>query len=236
MHRSARYGVEQMADIIGEQESQSSRYRQIAEQIKQAIHAGSLAPDSRLPSVRTLATQYNVSLTTALKTLRTLEDERYAVARPKSGFFVAPQRPSSRQLPAVSEQPRAIAPLDEQTELHLAMLGSDCRVRLDLANGDSALYPVKRIGLLMRQMGYSKPALLGNTVKGTGYAPLKTEIARRAVGYGCNISADDIRSPTAALRRSRCRCAPRPSRAMWSPWNHPAISCCCRCCITSIYG
>lgn len=72
------------------------------------------------------------------------------------------------------------------------MLGSDCRVRLDLANGDSALYPVKRIGLLMRQMGYSKPALLGNTVKGTGYAPLKTEIARRAVGYGCNISADDI--------------------------------------------
>lgn len=72
------------------------------------------------------------------------------------------------------------------------MLGSDCRVRLNLANGDSALYPVKRIGLLMRQMGYSKPALLGNTVKGTGYAPLKTEIARRAAGYGCNISADDI--------------------------------------------
>lgn len=192
MHRSARYGVEQMTGVIGEQESQSSRYRQIAEQIKQAIHAGSLAPDSRLPSVRTLATQYNVSLTTALKTLRTLEDERYAVARPKSGFFVAPQRPASRALPAVSEQPRAIAPLDEQTELHLAMLGSDCRVRLDLANGDSALYPIRRIGLLMRQMGYSKPALLGNTVKGTGYAPLKTEIARRAVDYGCNISADDI--------------------------------------------
>ncbi len=79
-----------MADVIGEQESQSSRYRQIAEQIKQAIHAGTLLPDSRLPSVRTLATQYNVSLTTALKTLRTLEDEHYAVARPKSGFLLHP--------------------------------------------------------------------------------------------------------------------------------------------------
>ena len=74
-----------------EQESQSSRYRQIAEQIKQAIRSGSLLPDSRLPSVRTLATQYSVSLTTALKTLRTLEDERFAVAKPKSGFFVAPR-------------------------------------------------------------------------------------------------------------------------------------------------
>lgn len=181
-----------MADVIGEQESQSSRYRQIAEQIKQAIHAGTLLPDSRLPSVRTLATQYNVSLTTALKTLRTLEDEHYAVARPKSGFFVAPRLLEKRSRVTLGEQPREVAPLDEQTELHLAMVGSDCRVRLDLANGDSALYPVKKIGLLMRQMGYSKPALLGNTVKGTGYAPLKTEIARRAVDYGCNINTDDI--------------------------------------------
>ncbi|WP_312242527.1 PLP-dependent aminotransferase family protein [Pantoea sp.] len=176
----------------GERESQSSRYRQIAEQIKRAIDAGSLPPESRLPSVRTLATQFNVSLTTALKTLRTLEDERYAVARPKSGFFVAARKLSVARVPARTEQARTVAPLDEQTELHLAMVGSDCRVRLDLANGDSSLYPVRKIGLLMRQMGYSKPALLGNTVKGTGYAPLKAEIARRAVDYGCNINADDI--------------------------------------------
>lgn len=176
----------------GDRESQSSRYRQIAEQIKQAIDAGSLPPESRLPSVRTLATQFNVSLTTALKTLRTLEDERYAVARPKSGFFVAPRQLSVAGAPTRTEQARTVAPLDEQTELHLAMVGSDCRVRLDLANGDSSLYPVRKIGLLMRQMGYSKPALLGNTVKGTGYAPLKAEIARRAVDYGCNINADDI--------------------------------------------
>lgn len=181
-----------MSGEAGDQESQSSRYRQIAEQIKRAIDAGTLPPESRLPSVRTLATQYHVSLTTALKTLRTLEDERYAVARPKSGFFVAPRLPGKTGTPALTEQARAVAPLDEQTELHLAMVGSDCRVRLDLANGDSSLYPVRKIGLLMRQMGYSKPALLGNTVKGTGYAPLKAEIARRAVDYGCTINPDDI--------------------------------------------
>ena len=181
-----------MSGEAGDQESQSSRYRQIAEQIKRAIDAGTLPPESRLPSVRTLATQYHVSLTTALKTLRTLEDERYAVARPKSGFFVAPRQPGKTGTPALIAQARAVAPLDEQTELHLAMVGSDCRVRLDLANGDSSLYPVRKIGLLMRQMGYSKPALLGNTVKGTGYAPLKAEIARRAVDYGCTINPDDI--------------------------------------------
>ncbi|MFS2221504.1 PLP-dependent aminotransferase family protein [Pantoea sp. B65] len=175
-----------------DQESQGSRYRQIAEQIKQAIHEGTLLPDTRLPSVRTLATQYNVSLTTALKTLRSLEDEHYAVARPKSGFFVAPLIRPQRDKPVVIEQSRQIAQLDEQTELHLAMVGTDCRIRLDLANGASSLYPIKKIGLLMRQLGYTKPFLLGNTVKGTGYSPLKAEIARRAFDYGCNINPDDI--------------------------------------------
>lgn len=175
-----------------DKESQGSRYRQIAEQIKQAIHNGTLLPDTRLPSVRTLATQYSVSLTTALKTLRSLEDEHYAVARPKSGFFVAAIKRPQRDLPDVMEQSKQIASLDEQTELHLSMVGTDCRIRLDLANGASSLYPVKKIGLLMRQMGYTKPFLLGDTVKGTGYMPLKAEIARRAIDYGCNISPDDI--------------------------------------------
>lgn len=169
-----------------------SRYRQIARQIKQAIDDGTLLPDTRLPSVRTLATQYRVSMTTALKTLRSLEDDHYAVARPKSGFFVAPLVHPQRALAQGIDSSREIAPLDEQTELHLAMVGTDCRVRLDLANGARSLYPVKKIGLLMRQLGYSKPFLLGDTVKGTGYAPLKAEIARRAIDYGCNINPDDI--------------------------------------------
>ncbi|EPC4489313.1 PLP-dependent aminotransferase family protein [Serratia liquefaciens] len=175
-----------------EQGKLCSRYRQIAEQIKQAIHEGLLPPDARLPSVRTLATQYNISLTTALKTLRTLEDERYAVAKPKSGFFVAPRQHLRQKKTSVIEQPREIAPLDEQTELHMAMVGENCRVRLDLANGDSSLYPIKKLSLIMRQLGYSKPFLLGDTVKGTGYAPLKAEIARRAIDYGCNINPDNI--------------------------------------------
>lgn len=168
---------------------QASRYRQIAEQFKQAIRAGALPPETRLPSVRTLAVQYHVSQTTALKTLRMLEDERYAVARPKSGFFVAPQHPQAHTPP---EHAREIAPLDEQAELHLAILGSACRVRLDLANGDSALYPVARLGLLMRQLDYSQPSLSGDSVKGTGYAPLKAEITRRALDYGCVFSPDTL--------------------------------------------
>ncbi|MEB0077905.1 PLP-dependent aminotransferase family protein [Pseudomonas sp. CCI3.2] len=167
-------------------------YKRVTSQIKQAIQSGSLLPDARLPSVRALASQYGVSLTTALKALRTLEDENYAVVKPKAGFFVARPKNIGMLLASIVHEPKKIAPLDELTELHLSMLGTDCRIRLDLANGISTLYPIKKLGLLMRQIGYAQPALLGDTIKGTGYLPLKTEIARRAVNYGCNIDINDL--------------------------------------------
>ncbi|MGP4132157.1 hypothetical protein OJE16_21450 [Pantoea tagorei] len=66
------------------------------------------------------------------------------MAKPKSGFFVAARQGHQETAPTQLAQPRLVAPLDEQTEMHLAILGSECRVRLDLANGDSSLYPVKK--------------------------------------------------------------------------------------------
>ncbi|MEM8350309.1 PLP-dependent aminotransferase family protein [Morganella morganii] len=190
---------------------QLPRYRQMADQIKQAVREGVLPPDSRLPSVRVLAAQYNVSLTTALKVLRTLEDEHVAVARPKSGFFVATVQPAAAENRNTETHTADFAPLDEQTELHMSMVGEECRVRLDLANGRRELYPVRKLSLIMRQLSYSKPFLLGDSVKGTGYAPLKEEIARRAVSYGCHITPETllitngcIEALSLALRATLC--------------------------------
>lgn len=190
IYRSSVFGVVQ---VIAEGEPQEvSRYRQLADKIKAAVEAGVLRPGARLPSVRTLAAQYGVSPTTALKVLRTLENEHYAVARPKAGFFVAPAGHSASARAVMLDQPKVIAPLDEQTEHHLAVLGTDCRVRLDLANGGSDLYPLDKLALLLRKAGQGKPALLGDAVKGSGYLPLKTEIVRRAVHYGCHLEPDNL--------------------------------------------
>ncbi|WP_226068190.1 PLP-dependent aminotransferase family protein [Dickeya zeae] len=165
------------------------RYRQIADHFIQAIQSGTLPVHHRLPSVRSLAQQHGISVTTAMKVLRTLEDEHFALARPKSGFFVANP---GRNAITCTPQPAALPVLDEQTELHLSLVGTECRVRLDLANGDNALYPLKKMGRLIRQASYTNPMMLGNDVKGSGYLPLKEEIARRALDYGCHLHPDDI--------------------------------------------
>lgn len=215
---------------------QLPRYRQMADQIKQAVREGVLPPDSRLPSVRVLAAQYNVSLTTALKVLRTLEDEHVAVARPKSGFFVAPVQPAAAESRSTETHTADFAPLDEQTELHMSMVGEECRVRLDLANGRRELYPVRKLSLIMRQLSYSKPFLLGDSVKGTGYAPLKEEIARRAVSYGCHITPE-----TLLITNGCIEALSLALRATLSPGDAVAVESpvtlyCYRCCVISICG
>lgn len=57
------------------------RYRQIADHFIQAIQSGTLPVHHRLPSVRPLAQQHGISVTTAMKVLRTLEDEHFALVR-----------------------------------------------------------------------------------------------------------------------------------------------------------
>jgi DNA-binding transcriptional MocR family regulator len=80
-------------------------YQALATELANAIEAGGLKPAQRLPSVRRLATQRGVSITTAVATLRHLEERGLIQARPKSGYFVA-QRRSPLPEPAPVELPR----------------------------------------------------------------------------------------------------------------------------------
>jgi len=63
-------------------------YRQLACEFSSVIQRGQLKPGERLPSVRRLAIQRHVSISTALQTLRTLENSGLIEARPQSGYFV----------------------------------------------------------------------------------------------------------------------------------------------------
>src|ERR1700754_4186032 len=76
-------------------------YRQIADHYLIALQDGTLAADTRFPSVRRLMRDHDVSLSTALQVCRHLEDLGWLQARPRSGYFV--QRPRRASLPPVSE-------------------------------------------------------------------------------------------------------------------------------------
>ena len=64
-------------------------YRQIVDQVADKVRAGTLEPNSRLPSVRDLALQLRVSLITVRRAYADLETAGLIVRRQGHGTFVA---------------------------------------------------------------------------------------------------------------------------------------------------
>src|SRR5438876_1231959 len=67
-------------------------YEQVAERISRLIDEGTLRPGERIPSVRKLCLQQEVSMTTALQAYRLLESRGLIEARPQSGYYVRVRR------------------------------------------------------------------------------------------------------------------------------------------------
>jgi len=63
-------------------------WRQIAQIYRDKIESGELQAGDRVPSIRTLAQQYEVATTTAQKVIEALRDEGLIVTSPM-GAFVA---------------------------------------------------------------------------------------------------------------------------------------------------
>ena len=65
-------------------------YKQVTDQIKDAIASGDLKPDDRLPSVRELSEALNVSAITIKRAYQDLEAAGFILTRAGMGSFVAP--------------------------------------------------------------------------------------------------------------------------------------------------
>jgi GntR family transcriptional regulator len=66
-------------------------WRQIAQIYRDKIESGELQTGDRVPSIRTLAQEYEVATTTAQKVIEALRDEGLIVTSPM-GAFVAERR------------------------------------------------------------------------------------------------------------------------------------------------
>ncbi|SCG82471.1 GntR family transcriptional regulator [Proteiniborus sp. DW1] len=63
-------------------------YKQVKDQIVQAIVTGELKEDELLPSIRTMANELKISVITVKRAYADLESEGYIVTRPGLGSFV----------------------------------------------------------------------------------------------------------------------------------------------------
>ena len=86
-------------------------YKQVTDQLKDAIASGDLKPNDRLPSVRELSEALNVSAITIKRAYADLEIDGYILTRAGLGSFVAAVEPDAlraRKLADVREELRRI--------------------------------------------------------------------------------------------------------------------------------
>jgi DNA-binding transcriptional MocR family regulator len=167
-------------------------YENVAALISGMIASGTLRPGERVPSVRRLSSQRNVSISTVLKAYEVLETRGLIEARPNAGYYVRHRTPLVAE-PAVSQPPAAPQ-----------LIGVSALVQdlLDARKGDTvsfgaacpshALMPTQKLQRTLSSVARRNPRVLTEYVLPPGNEELRRQIARRAVEFGCNLAAGDI--------------------------------------------
>ena len=79
--------------------SSETTYRQLADSVQGMIEQGTLRAGDRLPSLRRMARDYRVSVSTVMSAYEVLENRSLVDARDRSGFFVRARIPSAERIP-----------------------------------------------------------------------------------------------------------------------------------------
>jgi DNA-binding transcriptional MocR family regulator len=174
----------------------SHLYLQLASHYLGAIESGSLTPGDRMPSVRSLTRLHKVSLSTALQACHYLEDKGWLEARPRSGYFVRrPRRislqPSSE--PELSVDAAQYLGIHERVSEFIARCElHPLRINLAQAFGSPDAYPGDALKNAATRALRNKPEVLISPVPSHGEPGFRSVLARRALGSGMRLTADDI--------------------------------------------
>ena len=170
------------------------RYQELAERLAELIRQGTYPAGERIPSVRQMSGQQNLSISTVLQAYSLLERQGLIEARPQSGYYVRahpeerlpePETSSPQRDPSnVSLHELVMMLMRDSANPNLIQLGA-ALPHLD----DRLIQKINQIiAKIVRQQGvrahqYQFPP---------GWDLLRVQIAQRMVNAGCNLSPSDI--------------------------------------------
>ena len=177
-------------------ELKKPKYLKLANELAQLIESGTFRVGDRLPSIRELAVQWRISMTTVSEAYRDLENRGLVESRPQSGFFVL--SPWVRTYGALENKPLCSTPILEPvpqeprlTDFMLKLI-QDMHKPTYLPLGGAVLMssdvPSKRLYSAAQTAGRRHEERINQYCDPSGVVELKSEIAKRAVLSG--VAAD----------------------------------------------
>ncbi len=166
----------------------------LADELQSLVGQGTLRPGHRVPSVRRMALQRDVSISTVIQAYTLLENRGVLEARPQSGYYVRARLPGDAPEPRMARpmaKPSYVGVNDLTAEI-MSFATDPAYVPLGAALPDHTLFPTKKLARLLGAVGRNDPALLGRYAMNWAYDPLAREIARRYLQAGTPLSHDEL--------------------------------------------
>lgn len=170
------------------------RYEIIMNFITDLIHKGTLRAGMRAPSLREMATQHKVSITTVQQAYRLLEDRAVLEARPKSGFFVTQYSQVFLDKPALSTPPNEVVNVEISDRIFdlITYINDPKLVPLGCAIPSTEILASSQLDRFLARNARVKGKQHNVYSEPRGYIDLRVEISRRAMRWGQSLSPDDI--------------------------------------------
>ncbi|MEW6163699.1 MAG: PLP-dependent aminotransferase family protein [Pseudomonadota bacterium] len=170
------------------------RYERLADDMAGLIADGVLRAGERLPSVRRLAQERRVSVSTAVQAFRQLEMRGLVEARPQSGFFVrARSRPLAASAPPVMPEAPVAVDLNQRLVEVLHANQQPGIVPLGAALPASALLPIAALHRRYASVARRFPRLLdGASHTDINDPQLVRQLVIRSLGWGRPLDAGAI--------------------------------------------
>ena len=174
--------------------SGTPRYQALADAVSALLDSGVLRPGMRAPSIRRIAAEHGLSISTVLHAYRLLEDRGILEARPKSGFYVRGSGVKARETPATSRPKKSptkvavargvIALLDYAARPDIAPLG--CAIP------SSELLAAGGLDRFLARAARVKGMAYNTYTEPRGDEQLRREICRRALRCGQVLTPESV--------------------------------------------
>ena len=169
-------------------------YIQLADQVADDIRVGVYAAGSKVPSVRKLAGQRGVSISTVTQAYAWLEDQGWITAKPQSGYFVrSDTAPDFSNVPPLSQgdEPRDVTKAEFINQM-LAQINRPATVNLGAANPHISWLPQRALQTHIQKVSRFQAADVLDYMFSPGLEDLRSQIAVRMRDVGVRSTADDI--------------------------------------------
>ena len=171
-------------------------YEEVAARIGEMISRGTYRAGERIPSIRALSRQMQVSVNTVMESYARLENMGMIEARPQSGYYVCSRLAETAGSSVSSARREKVAPneviLGDVALEVMRNIANPALVPLGGGMPNSDLLPVDRLNRMLASESRRFRLQSISYPPHQGHKRLRTQIARRSLNSGCSLAPDDI--------------------------------------------